>query len=344
MSERLTPAEIEDAATHWLARAERGLSPSEDTDLNQWLNEDSRHLGAFVRAQAAWIHAERASALGSMPEGDGESVAAVEEEPPGAQEPHQSAVGRRGFLIGAGAIAASAAGAVFLTSHPARTIESGVGEIRHLALADGIALTLDTGTRVEVLQGTGDRGLRLVFGKIFLNVAPSEVRMLQVEAGGLLMDMVQGAFGLQSLPSEPILALVAAGTLAVSQGGGLLRPKRTITVAQGQAFNLPFGADLAAAQVSQVAPAQLEQLLAWRDGMVSFSGEALSTAVRAFDRYGSTRIEIADPELAIQPITGLFRADDPKGFATAIAASFGAMAVSNGHIVRILRKAPLSQP
>src|SRR3546814_8218000 len=70
MPKREHASEIEDAATVWAAKAERGLTEPERVALDQWLEGDSRRLGAFVRAQAAWIHAERANALGEMPAAD----------------------------------------------------------------------------------------------------------------------------------------------------------------------------------------------------------------------------------------------------------------------------------
>jgi len=92
------------------------------------------------------------------------------------------------------------------------------------------------------------------------------------------------------------------------------------------------------APVRSINPAEVDALLAWRDGMLSFSGETLATAVRAFDRYGPIRIVIADPQLAEQEITGLFKANDPKGFATAVASSFGAAVASDGDVLRIVTK------
>jgi transmembrane sensor len=103
-------------------------------------------------------------------------------------------------------------------------------------------------------------------------------------------------------------------------------------------FTLPIGANLASARIGAVDRERREQLLAWRDGMLAFSGESLAQAVRAFDRYGATRIVVADPELAGQKITGLFKADDPMGFARAVGASFGATAVQRGDVIRLLRR------
>lgn len=52
-------------ATLWVARIEaRTLSPTEEVDLDAWLAEDVRHLGAFARAQAISIHMAKAQALG----------------------------------------------------------------------------------------------------------------------------------------------------------------------------------------------------------------------------------------------------------------------------------------
>jgi transmembrane sensor len=63
--------------------------------------------------------------------------------------------------------------------------------------------------------------------------------------------------------------------------------------------------------------------LSWRDGMIAFEGVTLREAAEEFARYSSTHIVIADPEIAALPITGLFSAHNPSGFAHAVATSFG---------------------
>jgi transmembrane sensor len=131
---------------------------------------------------------------------------------------------------------------------------------------------------------------------------------------------------------------VTRGQLTVSKGNGFFGRRRTVTVAENCALSLAASANLVASDVHPVAAALRDQFLAWRDGMLSFSGQELATAARAFDRYGPTRIIVADPGLARQKIIGLFKADDPQGFATAIAASFGAVVKSQGNILRIAEK------
>jgi transmembrane sensor len=48
------------AASDWVIRIDRGLTPSETASLDQWLGGDARRTGALARAQAAWVHADRA--------------------------------------------------------------------------------------------------------------------------------------------------------------------------------------------------------------------------------------------------------------------------------------------
>lgn len=332
MPDREHASDIEDAATIWAARAERGLTADEREALDHWLEGDSRRLGAFVRAQAVWIHAERAVALGQMPE-DARALDSV----PIPETPRRRALSRRKVLGGGAALAAAFAGAYVVGANRRRTLESGVGEIRRIALKGGATLTLDTDTRVDIALSSDDRKLELVRGKLFLEVARWRDLPLIVRAGDLLLETTEGAFGVQSLGKAPILALVTEGRLMASQSTGMFGRRRAVAVEKDHALTLAFDETLDAGAVRPLAVERQAQLLAWRDGMLSFGGEMLGDAVRDFDRYGPTRI-VVDPELARQRITGLFRADDPKGFATAIAASFGGVVEVQGETLRISAK------
>lgn len=341
MPEREQASDIEDAATIWAARAERGLTAKDRRELDQWLEGDSRRLGAFVRAQAAWIHAERAVALGKMPETEAAPSLEPVLEPawaPAREAPRRRAPDRRMVLGGGAALAAAFAGAWVVSSGQRRTLESGVGEIRRLTLKGGTVLTLDTDTRVDVAVSSDDRRLELVRGKLFVDAPRWRNLPLVVRAGDLVLETAQGAFGLQNLGKAPIVALVTGGELIASQSPGMFGTKRTVTVEKDHALTLASNERLAASGVRPVAAAQQAQLLAWREGMLSFGGEVLGDAVRAFDRYGPVRIVVADPGLARQRITGLFKADDPRGFATAIAASLGGVVETQGETIRISAK------
>src|SRR3546814_1931322 len=67
----------------------------------------------------------------------------------------------------------------------------------------------------------------------------------------------------------------------------------------------------------------VERHLAWRAGMLSFSGATLEAAAAQFARYSELRIIIDDPLGAPQRVVGLYSANDPDGFAHAVALSLG---------------------
>jgi transmembrane sensor len=63
MTGRACAQTIDDEAAAWTARIDRGLSDSDQAELDAWLAQDSRRVGALARARAIWLHAERAESL-----------------------------------------------------------------------------------------------------------------------------------------------------------------------------------------------------------------------------------------------------------------------------------------
>lgn len=63
MTKKATPDQI---AAEWIARLDRRqLTAEEDRLLQNWIREDVRHKGAFLRCQAIWHATNRAQALRS---------------------------------------------------------------------------------------------------------------------------------------------------------------------------------------------------------------------------------------------------------------------------------------
>ena len=58
-------------------------------------------------------------------------------------------------------------------------------------------------------------------------------------------------------------------------------------------------------------------------------------AAQEFARYTDRRIIIDDPEVARRTVVGLFVANDPEGFARAVATSFGLQAQDAADGVRL---------
>ncbi|WP_275228997.1 FecR family protein [Novosphingobium album (ex Liu et al. 2023)] len=307
-----TAEAIDQEAANWAALSDRGLSDEERVRLDQWLAGDMRRIGALARAQAIWFHAERAGALGSE----------VLEADRARRLPVLS---RRAALIGSAALAASLAAVVLIPrlTRDATPMTSALGEIRRISLEDGSVMTLDADTRVTVAYTAQARRVTLLSGQAYFEVAHDKARPFYVNARDLVVRAVGTAFSVRVFDGLPVLVLVSEGKVSVSR---LSQPRAAapLLVESNYSVNL-----LDADKWTPPTPVrhdedEIGRALSWREGMLSFEGETLGEVVSRFDRYGRNRIVIDDPKLAEERITGLFAANDPKGFATAIAVSLGA--------------------
>lgn len=100
--------------------------------------------------------------------------------------------------------------------------------------------------------------------------------------------------------------------------------------AESKAVSLSAGSSLFMAddpnvrsEVASAAPT-IERKLAWRGGRLDLSGETLGEAVAEFNRYSPTPIVVEDQAIASQRLFGVFRLDDPEGFARTAAVTLGA--------------------
>jgi transmembrane sensor len=91
-------------------------------------------------------------------------------------------------------------------------------------------------------------------------------------------------------------------------------------------------------QVQSMPHAEAERRLAWRDGMVDFAGEPLTTAVEEINRHNHRQIVVDDPILASRPVVGLFRATDPDNFATTVATALDAQSVDQGDAIHLRQR------
>lgn len=316
MPERETADAIAEAASDWAARLDRGLSQAEQSELELWLDGDTRRVGALARARALWVHAE---------------TALVDQPPDAAASATLSRVRglttRRGLLAGGGALAASVGAAVWSAGRP-RPVVSEVGEIRRVSLDDGSSVTLGADSRILPRFSPAERMIELIAGEAFFDVTPDAARPFLVLARGLRIQTSAAAFSLRLIEGVPTGVLMERGTTSVRAVG------QAMLLQASDRLTLP---EAGTPSLERLTPDAVQRGLAWRVGQLAFENEPLEEVAASFRRYGPVRIEIADPSLAREPVTGLFSASDPKGFATAIAASLGARARIEGDVVRLER-------
>lgn len=316
---RQTADEINEAAGLWAVRHERGLTEAEAAAFQDWLDGDSRRLGAYGRMVVTLKQTERAAALG--PDFDPK---ALDDDKPGA-------LSRRQWLVGGGAVAASAVG-VFLALRP-KTYSTRRGEKRVVALADGSVVTMNTATTMAVSYSDEARLIRLSEGEALFDVAKDPRRPFIVSAGGAEVRAIGTSFTVARLARAPVQVLVCEGVVDVS------RPKRPQDKVARLTANMRavVAPEVAPLQVASVDPVDVSRELAWQEGRIVIQREALGSAAARFARYSDTRIVIDDPVLAGEEVSGVFEANDPVTFAKSMALSLGGRAEVGVDEVRIVR-------
>ena len=264
--------------------------------------------------RAVWTHADRVRSLGP----------AATQEPP--EPSFWERIDRRAAMLGGGAVAASLLAGITIPRLLARShrLATATGEIRRVPLGEGSVVTLDTDSVVETAFNKERRDVRLLSGVAFFEVAHDPSRPFVVQARDLLVRAVGTAFSVRNIAGQPVSVVVSEGRVALSRTSGHDGAAPLQLAANTQAVVAPESRLTAGEVMRPLTPDDLTRSLSWRDGMLAFEGETLAQAAHRFRRYGGPAIVIDDATLARQPISGLFAASDPRGFAQAIAISFDA--------------------
>lgn len=303
--------DIEETAARWVMRLDAGTLPeAQQRELDAWLAADTRHLGAFVRAQAAWVHLDRVAAL------------AAGRVPLKPQRPTWQ--WQRAAAIAAVTLGAIASLALINSRYLAGRESTQVGEVRRLTLEDGSALALNTSSVLQVKFATDERRIVLREGEASFQVAHDEQRPFVVQAGDVSVRAVGTAFSVRMRRQE-VEIVVTEGVVEVARNGGTARIAAS-RVARNQEVVVttaeqPSVQPIAVAALSEK---EIERRLAWQDGRLVFQGEALQNAVAEVNRYSPLPVVIDDPTLGRKSFVGVFRVGDTRAFAQAAAIAFGA--------------------
>ncbi|EGF91176.1 fecR family protein [Asticcacaulis biprosthecium C19] len=317
-----TASEIDATAADWAARADRGLTPAEDAELDAWLGEDPRRAGAYARARAVSAYSERAAALGPAYD-------------PRRFEGRKKIVTRREWLMGGGAVAAGLGAAAWVglsMTGRGQAHLTHVGEMKVVPLDDGSVISLNTHSHIRVAYSHNRRAIHLDDGEALFDVVKDAARPFVVLAGETEITAVGTSFVVRRLAGLPVQVLVREGIVDVRQTA-----QPVATTLRLPAMNRAEASDSGPIRRLAVAPTEVERAMAWREGRIAFEGDTLRQAAAEFARYSDTRIVIEDPQIARETVTGLFQANDPVGFSKAVAVSFGLRTQIREKQVRLYR-------
>ncbi|WP_440958252.1 FecR domain-containing protein [Oceanicaulis sp. LC35] len=185
-----------------------------------------------------------------------------------------------------------------------------VGETRQIVLEDGSALTLDTGSAVDVRFAPQRRDLTLNEGRAHFEVAHDASRPFVVEARDYQVVATGTAFDVR-LDEDRVTVTLLEGQVRIGRpdsrvGDVVLQPGQQWVAREGQAA-LVRTVDLTASR-------------SWRSGRILFDGATLGEAVAEFNRYLDAPITLSSADIADLTVSGQFGATDAEGFLEAVEA------------------------
>jgi transmembrane sensor len=314
---------IDSDAADWVVRLDRGLTDSEQQKLEEWLAGDERRSGALARAEAAWVHVERARVFHGQRELYRSPV----------RWPQWSAAA---WVAATVAVAALAFGLRSWQEHRAGEVYAATAETSEARLADGSEVRLDPKSLVSIEYKPSIRIVRLQYGQARFEVVSDPHRPFVVESGVVRVRAVGTAFSVSRFSDSAAEVSVDKGTVEVWRltpspeapvrvvaGNRILVTPEEITALEG----LPE---------TQKARATLS-----KGGSIYLNGWTLGEAAAEFNHFNDRSVVITDPELAAQRVVGRFQVTDPEAFVNAAAAMLDARARVDGDRL-ILERSPAS--
>jgi transmembrane sensor len=327
-----TQTQIDNEAAVWTWRADSGeLSADERERLEAWLRADVRHRRTFEELSQTW------SALDRLSQRARDEKIAAFARPPRRRLPalvgHWQTAAAAALVLGLGL-------ALWVARQPPMQVMStAVGQERHVMLADGSQLSLNTNTLLAVKLTAQRRDVYLRRGEAHFDVVHDASRPFFVHAGDTVIRDVGTQFEVRLNSDRNIDVLVAEGRVevrgpetaaesaAAGGGAGSGNAGWVRALSAGEQLRVT-GPSL---EVMPVSPQQIADDLAWRQGALVFQAEPLSEALTEVGRYTQVRIVLVGPNVGSLRISGRFRTTDVGGFFQALQAALP---------VRVSRPAP----
>jgi transmembrane sensor len=349
---------VAEEAAKWLIRLDGDTPPTraELCALGEWLHRSPAHREQLESLAALWgrmnVLTELAVPLGNA----ARSAARLRSESSAVPQRfwRRSTI----LLAGAAVTLVLALAVVLLAREPATNPLTGtnglyataVGQQKATTLPDGSLVILNTNSQIRVDYGVGYRRVHLLQGEALFTVAKNPQRPFRVYAGNGRVEALGTAFSVY-LNGANVSVAVTEGRVSLASvnpprassasaprrrqaagsspdmDAGMVEPLGTLdagqvaTIRSSVAENTVGNAN-ALEKIEPVTRDELAQRLAWREGIVVFSGDTLEDVVKELARYTTVSIEIPDPAVRKMRIGGRFPVGETDTMLAALETNF----------------------
>lgn len=197
------------------------------------------------------------------------------------------------------------------------------GQRQAFTLGDGTRVELNAHTNLQFSDRGTERRARLLEGEAFFIVSKNKARPFVVETPSGSVRVTGTTFDVKTEPAS-LNVTVVEGSVQV-QPSAATGTRESTSVALGAGDRLTAAVGLGVA-TNRLSPEAIEDVLAWRQGIVVFIDEPLATALARFGRYHGRTIQVS-PAAAELRVTGRYSLDDLSGVIATFEESLGVRAV-----------------
>lgn len=190
---------------------------------------------------------------------------------------------------------------------------TGWGERRKIALDDGSLVSLNTHSALSIEFSPEQRVIKLLEGEAYFQVSHDSDRPFVVVTSHGVAEVTGTAFNVYE-QSGRMTVTVSEGRVRVYPEGG-----------ESRAVELTAGLEVSGdgREIGPVLRVDVQQKLAWREGLLVFSMQPLAAVVDELNRYLPGKIMVADPRIRERIVSGAFDLTQPQDVLTAIEKTLG---------------------
>lgn len=312
-------ARLQDQAVEWLIRLDAENCPAADrAAFREWLRLSPEHQAAYAEIARRMQWLERVGAADSAGR-----HAALRYRPakPFAFSRPAGLAAAAAVLLGLGLATFSPLGWYGYTRH----FSAETGARQSVKLADGTQLELNTDSEVAVRINRNLRHVDVLKGEVYFTVVHNPDRPFVVTAGAGRTIDIGTEFEVYRRPDKVVVA--------VREGSVLLEAKQSRYLSAAQAAAYDSNGDFVDTA------ANVESLSAWRRGKLIFDNRRLDEVLAEIGRYHKVQLQLADPKLAVNKVSGTFFIERLEGNLATIANSLNLTVQhsDNGKIVLVKR-------
>ncbi|WP_340268528.1 FecR family protein [Sphingobium mellinum] len=300
-----------DQAVRWLAYLYSGEATNEGrAKFSSWLDHSTINVLAYRNLEQIWRDMIFAGVQTIV------STEACDDEPAShivALESRSSRLaslsGRRGAIAAMMALAASLLLALgiwrleFFDTPTVQAYRTAVGEIRTISLSDGTRVTLAADSAIRATFSKGRRGVELVAGRAWFDVASNPAKPFTVLAAATHIQVIGTQFDVDRAPDD-VRVSVARGVVSVAPLADPATRNGGVLLIAGQRVVSALDGRIGSIERFDPANAAL-----WRTGLLIYRNARLRDVVAEVNRYRVDKIVLADGSLGEMRITMAVRAD-----------------------------------